>query len=66
MIFEDGCVRESFAAFLALIWPSIGVDTFVANLLAAIVEMSLAVQTLVGSFASVPSYVSAQFSHLTK
>lgn len=66
VVLENGCVGEGFAAFLTLIWPSIGVDAFVANLFAAIVEMPLTVQTLVGSLTRVSSYMGAKFAHLTK
>lgn len=66
VVLENSCVGEGFPAFLALIWPSIGVNAFVANLFAAIIEMPITVQTLVGSLTRVSSYMCAKFAHLTK
>lgn len=66
VVLENSCMGEGFPAFLALIWPSIGVNAFMANLFAAIIEMPITVQTLIGSLTRVSSYMCAKFAHLTK
>jgi len=66
VIFEDGCVRKSFPALLAGIRTRVGVDPFMADPFAAIVEVAVAVHTLVWTVARMTTDVCSQFAHLSK
>lgn len=66
MVLEDGCVREGLSAFLAGVGTCVGVDSLVANPLAAIVKVAVAVRALIRTLARMAANVGSKLAHLAE